>query len=185
MLGRKSILSELKKGTIVIEPFNIKQLGPNSYDVRLGESIFRTKERNHKVIPYIDITKESIWNPIEEKNIKYICLSPEEYILASTQEIIGAKTKFSTLLKSRSTIARQGLQVCASAGFGDVGYANIWTLEIKNDSGHYLAIPIGIRIAQVSFYKIDGEDGTYEGAYKQQIKWDSSQMLPKLGPERF
>ena len=181
MLGRKAILKELHKGNIVISPFYINQLGPNSYDVRLGEYSFC--EKRFEI--YIDITKQSIWDPTVKLNKDFILLNPGDYILATTQEIIGAKSKFSTLLKARSTVARQGLQVCASAGFGDVGYVNHWTLEIKNDSSQYLKIPIGIRIAQISFYEVKGENGTYEGAYKQQLKWDPTQMLPKLGPGRF
>lgn len=39
MLSRNGILEALNKGDIRISPFNEKQLGPNSYDVRLGNKI--------------------------------------------------------------------------------------------------------------------------------------------------
>src|SRR5256885_9188456 len=37
LLSDKHILQELKRGNIIIEPFDERQLGPNSYDCRMGE----------------------------------------------------------------------------------------------------------------------------------------------------
>ena len=39
MLSRQGIMHALETGDIEIEPFDIKQLGPNSYDLRLGKTI--------------------------------------------------------------------------------------------------------------------------------------------------
>lgn len=39
MLSRNGILKAITNGDIEIEPFDLKQLGPNSYDVRLGNTI--------------------------------------------------------------------------------------------------------------------------------------------------
>ena len=36
LLSDKRILEELERENIVIEPFELRQLGTNSYDVRLG-----------------------------------------------------------------------------------------------------------------------------------------------------
>ena len=37
ILSDKKILEEIKKGSIVIKPFNIKNMGGNSYDVHLSK----------------------------------------------------------------------------------------------------------------------------------------------------
>ena len=37
LLSDKRILEELEHGNILIEPFDLRQLGTNSYDCRLGE----------------------------------------------------------------------------------------------------------------------------------------------------
>ena len=43
-LSNKEILLERKRGTIVIEPFELKNLATSSYDVRLGEWYYREQE---------------------------------------------------------------------------------------------------------------------------------------------
>ena len=47
LLSDKRILEELEQGNIVIEPFSRRQLGTNSYDVRLGEWFFLP---NHNMV---------------------------------------------------------------------------------------------------------------------------------------
>lgn len=188
MLGRNEILKQLELGNIVIDPFNEKQLGPNSYDICLGEYFYRQKIASllsHYLVEERIITVSSIWdtNEIQEKD--YFLIKTQEYVLASTKERIGAQNGYSTLLLTRSTVGRQGVQVCASAGLGDVGFINIWTLMIHNISQQDLYLPINMRIAQIVFFKVEGADVKYSGGYKQQEKWEPSQMLPKLGKERF
>ena len=41
LLSDKRIMEELQRGNIVIEPFDQRQLGTNSYDCRLGEWYFK------------------------------------------------------------------------------------------------------------------------------------------------
>ena len=50
-LSDKRILEEMKKGTIVIEPFKRENLATSSYDVTLGEYFFREQptKYNHSI----------------------------------------------------------------------------------------------------------------------------------------
>ena len=115
-------------------------------------------------------------------------LEPGQCILAHTEEYIGS-TKHATLLKARSTFGRLFIDICPSAGFGDVGYVNRWTLEIKNNSyNHYMLKP-GMRIAQISFNEVKGIGHIYKGAYQSQHNplgphWNPQDMLPRLGLDR-
>jgi dCTP deaminase len=46
-LSDKEILAARERGDIVIEPFDERQLGTDSYDVRLGEFFYReVQDRN-------------------------------------------------------------------------------------------------------------------------------------------
>jgi len=45
-LSNKKILEEMKKGDIVISPFNELNLATSSYDVTLGEYYFREKPKS-------------------------------------------------------------------------------------------------------------------------------------------
>lgn len=182
MLGNIAINNEFWKGNIVIEPYDDKQLGPNSYDVRLWKYIYRQRKDfyNGK-----GITQDTIWEKEYEEHNEGFWLMPSELILAATIEIIGGRNDISSYLRARSTVGRQGLSVCDSAGFGDVGFIDHWTLEIQNVSQFSLFLPIGIRIAQICFFRVEDCDLEYKGAYKQQGLWTPERMLPKLGKDRF
>ena len=45
ILSDKGILEEIEKGSIIIEPFDLKCLGTNSYDVHLGKYLATYKSR--------------------------------------------------------------------------------------------------------------------------------------------
>ena len=63
ILSDKRILEEIEKGTIVIEPFNRKCLGTNSYDVHLGKYLATYKDaeldaKKHNEITHFEIPEE-------------------------------------------------------------------------------------------------------------------------------
>ncbi len=218
-LSDRKILEEMKKGDIVITPFKKENLATSSYDVTLGEYYFREQHnpQGHKHI-YNIFSKEDTdyvwgtkpqkaekaseilkkynfkWDGIEPDD-KIIFLNPGETILAHTNEFIGGQKHITTMMKARSSMGRNFIEVCKCAGWGDVGYINRWTMEITNNSTHY-AIPlvVGRRIAQIIFFET-GEilDKNYAdlGKYqttaniKKLVKdWDPVSMLPKLYKDR-
>lgn len=179
MLSDKEILFEKRKGSIVIEPFDQRQLSSNSYDVRLGEYI----AKGNSNLKLIDIfNKEDIityWIVQKVKDI--ITLFPNETILAHTQEIIGGKNNIATKMNARSSIGRCGVSVCKCAGFGDVGYINRWTMEITNHLNIGVSLRVGMRIAQISFFRVGEVIEQYAGKYQRNNKeWKPEDMLPKL-----
>lgn len=195
MLGHDEILKQIDKNNIYIDPFDIGQLGPNSYDVRMGNWV--VEESQHTKEVYLDTDYPS-WRDMWQ-DPRYIgsdaqfVFAPSAYILTHTEEIVGSH-KYGTLLKARSTIARCGIDICASAGFGDVGFVNHWTLEIKNNSKNHIVLKPGMRLGQIAFIEVKGAT-QYQGAYKQRynqtdetlnykIEWEPEDMLPKLGYSR-
>ncbi len=124
---------------------------------------------------------------------KVIFIFPKETILAHTQEFIGGRNTVTTMMKARSSLGRNFIEVCKCAGWGDVGYINRWTMEITNNST-YRIIPlvVGRRMAQMIFFDvgtIEGEDYTKAAYSKYQsshdleqtrISWTPSQMIPKM-----
>ena len=184
MLGSKGIQKEFDKGNIVIDPFTASQLNPNSYDIRLGDWFILTKEIHHPID--LEVSDNDIWqDPIHLKYNTQFILEPGQCILAHTHECIGSY-KHATLLKARSTFGRLFIDVCPSAGFGDIGYINRWTLEIKNNSTNYYILKPGMRIGQIAFNEIKGQGKSYIGSYLQHLdrSWKPEDMLPKLGNKR-
>ncbi|OGG82443.1 hypothetical protein A3I46_00890 [Candidatus Kaiserbacteria bacterium RIFCSPLOWO2_02_FULL_54_13] len=214
-LSDKKILEHKKAGTIVIEPFTRKNLATSSYDVTLGEWFFREQQPKYNHSLYNIWSKEHtehVWgaNKVERAviakeafkkykfewdgispNDKVIMLRPGETILAHTNEFIGGRDIVTTMMKARSSMGRNFIEVCKCAGWGDVGYVNRWTMEITNNSKNYLIpLVVGRRIAQIIFFETGSilkNDYTNTGKYQasrdiQQLKksWGPTAMLPKL-----
>ena len=201
MLGKSEIILRRsdQDPAIVIEPFNEKQLQPNSYDLRLGNWFIRQRytpidySNVKTIVPQLDLRDEDcmkdVWNrPEHVIDNQIFILKPLEFVLSHTREIVGTIHSYSTLLKARSTLARVGLDVCASAGFGDVGYINHWTLALKNLTAYPLLLCPGMRLCQISFQEVDSEFSEkeeYHGIYNSRDEWKPEDMLPKLGTQRL
>jgi dCTP deaminase len=194
ILSDKEILIEKQKGTIVIEPFNEKQLGNCSYDVTLGEWFYTSRNSKGKYLnPWSKKSIEEYWgNPINgitctgtDQEIEmglqigqqYIILNPGELILAHTNEFIGGMKGFTTMMKGRSTMQRCCLSICSDAGMGDTGFINKYTLELSAKSKHPIVLIVGQRIGQIVFFPTGETDMPY---YKKQNSYQSSGNLKEL-----
>lgn len=209
----------MEKGTVVIEPFNRKNLATSSYDVTLGEYFFREQptKYNHSIYNiWSRKHMEHVWgaNKVERAilareafkkynfkwdgispNDKVILLRPGETILAHTNEFIGGRGSVTTMMKARSSMGRNFIEVCKCAGWGDVGYINRWTVEVTNNSKNYIIpLVVGRRFAQIIFFEtgpIIGTDYTKGGKYqsskdvmKLKKTWNPKMMLPRLYLDR-
>lgn len=214
----KRIIEAMKAGDIIIEPYNKENLATSSYDVTLGEYYFREQRPKHLYNIYNIYDKrhtDHVWGTLAHKaktakevfqDVKFdyigikptdriILLEPGETILAHTNEFIGGKNHITTMMKARSSLGRNFIEVCKCAGWGDVGYTNRWTMEITNNSSHYsIPLVVGRRIAQIIFFEtgeILKSDYTKLGKYqssndikKMKKDWKPESMLPKLYKDR-
>jgi dCTP deaminase len=180
MLSDKRILEEINRGNIVIEPFEPRQLGTNSYDVRLGPYYFVP---NHNVVS-VDFTNledaRAFWQGPMYADDGFMHIRPGDTILAHTIEIIGAHNGFTSAMGARSSIGRSCLAVCKCAGVGDVGYISRWTMEISNLSHAIIRLPVGQRVAQIMFNEVGNTVKEYSGKYGSRSEWTPEDMLPKL-----
>jgi dCTP deaminase len=62
-------------------------------------------------------------------------------------------------LEGKSSVGRLGIDIHATAGKGDVGFCNHWTLEIS--VSHKVRVYYGMPIGQLIFFKVDGEIKNY------------------------
>src|SRR5690606_35673401 len=132
---------------IVIEPFQIECLGTNSYDVHLGKwlAVYENHEldaRKHNTIRHIEISEEGF------------VLQPGTLYLGVTQEYTETHDTV-PFLEGKSSVGRLGIDIHATAGKGDVGFCNTWTLEIScvQPVRVYAGMPIG----QLIYFKVSGE----------------------------
>jgi dCTP deaminase len=150
ILTDKKILEEMGRGTIVITPFDQKFLGTNSYDVHLGR--------------WLAVYKNDILDAAVHNQVDYLEIPEEGLILLPHRLYLGVTEEYTEthrhvpFLEGKSSIGRLGIDIHATAGKGDVGFCNTWTLEmsVKQAVRVYRGMPIG----QLIYFEISGEIGT-------------------------
>ncbi|MFS8507009.1 MAG: dCTP deaminase [Candidatus Babeliales bacterium] len=136
-----------KLGTsLIIDPFNDSQLGPNSYNLRLHDELLVYDA------PVLDMKTP---NPVQK-----LTIPPEGLVLKKDTLYLGRTIEFTKtddcvpMLEGRSSIGRLGLFIHITAGFGDVGFAGFWTLEIF--CVQPIRIYAGVEICQIFYHTIEG-----------------------------
>lgn len=220
LLSDRAVLRHIKEGNIVIDPFVRRNLGTCSYDVSLGKWCYREQNPDGGYTTYSPWSEEDVrrvWGEKAEQaepagewmrrrgplggihpDDLLIWIAPGETILAHTNEFIGGRGgRVTTMMKARSSMGRNFIEVCKCAGWGDVGYVNRWTMEITNNSRHYhIPLVVGRRVGQIAFFEVEpiesvAEDYTRAGKYQTEDNletlkrnWSPEQMLPRMYLDR-
>lgn len=168
ILSGKEIKNRLGNG-ILIDPFNEKQLGPNSYNLRLHNELI-TYDQEMLDMKKAHTTKSII---IPEDGL---VLQPGKLYLGRTIEYTET-TSYVPMLEGRSSIGRLGLFIHITAGFGDVGFRGFWTLEI------FCVQPVkiypGVEICQIFYHSIEGDYVHYMSNKYQNNKGVQASMMYK------
>ncbi|HYH55581.1 MAG TPA: dCTP deaminase [Anseongella sp.] len=167
ILSDKRILEEIEKGSIVIDPFEPKYLGTNSYDVHLGKYLAAYKHR---------VLDARVHNEVEHFEIpaEGLVLQPGTLYLGVTLEYTETH-KHVPFLEGKSSTGRLGIDIHATAGKGDVGFCNTWTLEIS--CAQPVRIYAGMPIGQLIYFTVEGEIGTLYNK-KSSAKYNSRSSKP-------
>ncbi len=168
ILTDKKILEAIERREIVIEPFRRSCLGTNSYDVHLSKHLGVYRDRVldaklHNQLIRLDISGE-----------EGFVLQPGTLYLGSTEEYTETHNAV-PFLEGKSSIGRLGIDIHATAGKGDVGFSNNWTLEIScvQPVRVYAGMPIG----QLIYFLVDGEIENYYHK-KQDAKYNQRTDQP-------
>jgi dCTP deaminase len=146
ILSDVKIRDEMRKGRIVIRPFRPDCLGTNSYDVHLGPylAVYRSGALDARVA-----------NPTDEFRIpkEGFVLVPGQLYLGVTEEYTETHG-FVPFLEGKSSLGRLGIDIHSTAGKGDEGFCNYWTLEmsVKLPVRIYAGMPVG----QLIYFEISG-----------------------------
>lgn len=212
VLSDEEIRRGIKKGYVVIHPYNEKRVQTSSYDVSIGEYYWTTRPPHpgsRLFNPHNPDHIKRLWQgPFRAKTIReylnsneewyceedfkglflddpVIILAPGETILAHTEEFIGGRDKVTSMMKARSSWGRAFLSVCKDAGWGDVGYFNRWTMEIQNNLAHeWSVIPVRQPIAQLVFFRVTKSGGEqYSSDGAYQETADLEKLIKNWKPE--
>ena len=151
ILSDQEILAAISRREIVIEPFDPSCLGTNSYDVHLGKNLATYVDevldaKKHNLIEHFEIPDEGI------------VLLPGKLYLGVTLEYTETHTTV-PFLEGKSSVGRLGIDIHATAGKGDVGLCNAWTLEISCTQP--VRVYAGMPIGQLIYFKVEGHIKNY------------------------
>ena len=156
ILSGKEIQRHMGKD-IVIQPFDPKCLNPNSYNLSLHNELLVYENR---------LLDMKVPNPVKTLTIPEsgLVLEPDKLYLGRTNEFTQTD-RFVPMLEGRSSVGRLGLFIHVTAGFGDVGFAGYWTLEI------FCVQPIriypNVEICQIYYHDIQGDYDLYQSGKYQ------------------
>ena len=147
ILSDRKILEEVRRGRIVIRPFRPDCLGSNSYDVHLG--------------PYLATYRDGALDALRPNEIDEFRIPPSGFLMVPGQLYLGVTEEYTEthgfvpFLEGKSSVGRLGIDIHSTAGKGDVGFCNYWTLEmsVKLPVRVYAGMPIG----QLIYFEVSGE----------------------------
>lgn len=137
------------------------QVGPASLDVRLGRWFLVIQQSKRGVI---DLTKNDPAG-IEEIDGKYyyvpfrkeFIVHPGRFVLGCTLEWLRFPNNIGGYITGKSSLGRRGLVIETAAGV-QPGFCGTLTLEIANVGEVPIAVTPGMRIAQLFFHELRGDE---------------------------
>ncbi len=167
ILSDSSIKSAIVTGEIVIEPYDPTCLGTNSYDVHLSK--------------FLAVYENEILDAKKHNTVKEIIIPEEGYIILPGTLYLGVTEEYTEthnsvpFLEGKSSVGRLGIDIHATAGKGDVGFCNTWTLEIS--CVHPVRVYAGMPIGQLIYFSIEGEIENYYNK-KKNAKYTQRSLKP-------
>jgi len=160
ILSGTKIDEEVKKRRIIINPYNYRDINPNSYNYTLGS--------------YVKIYKNEVLDPKEKQETEIIKIPddglivyPDKIYLGFTEEVIGSDY-YVPVITGRSSTGRLGLFVQITSDLVDIGFKGRLTLQLH--STQPVKIYKGMKIGQIMFWKVYGDVDLYEGKYQNSME---------------
>jgi dCTP deaminase len=153
ILADVDIRKELAAGRIEIDPFDDAAVQPSSVDLHV-DAQFRVFANSR--YPYIDVRAPmpDLTELVEITGDEPFILHPGEFVLGSTRERVRLPDDLVARLEGKSSLGRLGLLIHSTAGYVDPGWDGYLTLELSNVASLPITIYAGMKIGQISFFRL-------------------------------
>jgi dCTP deaminase len=153
VLSDRDIRAALEGGEIAIRPYDSGDLQPSSVDLHLDRS-FRVFRNNRYA--YIDVRapQPDLTELLKVEDDEPFILHPGEFVLGQTLEWVELPDDLVARLEGKSSLGRLGLLIHSTAGYVDPGWKGNLTLELSNVANLPIALYYGMKIGQISFFKM-------------------------------
>src|SRR6476659_157926 len=153
VLSDRDIRAAMQAGRVRIDPYDASCLQPSSVDLHL-DAEFRVFRNNR--YPYIDVRAEQpdLTELVTIAEDEPFILHPTEFVLGQTLEWVEIPDDLVSRIEGKSSLGRLGLLIHSTAGYVDPGFKGNLTLELSNVANLPIALYFGMRIGQISFFKM-------------------------------
>jgi dCTP deaminase len=153
VLSDRDIRAELEAGRVRIDPYDPADLQPSSVDLHLDRA-FRVFRNNRYA--YIDVRapQPDLTEMLHVADDEPFILHPGEFVLGQILEWVELPDDLVARLEGKSSLGRLGLLIHSTAGYVDPGWKGNLTLELSNVANLPIALYFGMRIGQISFFRM-------------------------------
>src|SRR6186997_2173851 len=153
VLSDRDIRAAMQAGRVRIDPYDATCLQPSSVDLHL-DADFRVFRNNR--YPYIDVRapQPDLTELVSVDGDEPFILHPNGFVLGQTLEWVELPDDLVARLEGRSSLGRVGLLIHSTAGYVDPGWKGNLTLELSNVANLPIALYSGMKIGQISFFKM-------------------------------
>lgn len=175
VLSSVDISNEIAAGRLSFDPPVEDRIGASSIDLLLhGDLVIPPKDHEEGVIiapgPKIDIMK-FVTNNSESKSIadSFYQLDPHHFILGRTVERLCLPNYLAGRVEGKSSLARLGLSVHATAPTVQAGFRGYLVLEMYNAGPFTIQLTHKMEIAQLILERLETPPGQgYRGRFQNQ-----------------
>src|SRR3954464_2415934 len=198
VLSDRDIRAAMQAGRVRIDPYDPTCLQPSSVDLHL-DADFRVFRNNR--YPYIDVRapQPDLTELVTIAADEPFILHPNEFVLGQTLEWVELPDDLVGRIEGKSSLGRLGLLIHSTAGYVDPGFKGNLTLELSNVANLPIALYFGMKIGQISFFRMSSPVARPHGSkelgskYQGQSRptaseyyrdFDAGRRTTKGGPKR-
>ena len=153
VLSDRDIRSALASGEVRVDPYDPRDLQPSSVDLHLDRS-FRVFRNNRYAFIDVRTPQPDLTELLRVDDDEPFILHPGEFVLGQTVEWVELPNDLVARLEGKSSLGRLGLLIHSTAGYVDPGWKGNLTLELSNVANLPIALYFGMRIGQISFFRM-------------------------------
>ena len=153
VLSDRDIRDAIEHGRVRIDPYDPTCIQPSSVDLHLDRE-FRVFRNNR--YPYIDVRQQQpdLTELVSVEDDEPFILHPGEFVLGQTLEWIELPDDLVSRIEGKSSLGRIGLLIHSTAGYVDPGWRGNLTLELSDVANLPIALYYGMKIGQISFFRM-------------------------------
>jgi len=153
VLSDRDIRAAIEAGEVRVDPYDPRDLQPSSVDLHLDRS-FRVFRNNRYAFIDVRTPQPDLTELLRIDDDEPFILHPGEFVLGQTVEWVELPNHLVARLEGKSSLGRLGLLIHSTAGYVDPGWKGNLTLELSNVANLPIALYYGMRIGQISFFRM-------------------------------